>query len=212
MWRALLGEGSDELFAGYPHYRLFRAPFSFLPKSVQRDTALDVMCLMPKGRTVHKLMTSEIFNKDALDAAQQRVRPWFEAGDAANDMLRFEAETALVANQLMRVDKLTMAHSVEARVPFLDKKFAEYANAIPFGIKTENRVSKAIFRTAMQSRLPRTCSIVRNRARRGHKPFCRCRELLAIRWALLIWSNQIDQGARLVRPKTDARLIDIAVR
>jgi asparagine synthase (glutamine-hydrolysing) len=151
---ALLGEGSDELFAGYPHYRLFRAPFSFLPKSMQRDNALDVMCLMPKGRTVRKLMTSEIFNKDALEGAQQRVRPWFGAGDAANDMLRFEAETALVANQLMRVDKLTMAHSVEARVPFLDKNFAEYANAISFGVKTENGVSKAIFRTAMQSRLP----------------------------------------------------------
>lgn len=163
---ALLGEGSDELFAGYPHYRIFRAPFSFLPRSVQRDNALDVMCLMPKARTLRKLMTSEACNRGVLEDVEQRVRPWFKAGDTANDMLRFEAETALVANQLMRVDKLTMAHSVEARVPFLDKNFAEYANAIPFGTKTENGISKAIFRRAMQSRLPPN---VLNRPKSGKK-------------------------------------------
>jgi asparagine synthase (glutamine-hydrolysing) len=151
---ALLGEGSDELFAGYPHYRLFRPPFSFLPRSVQRDNALDVMCLMPRSGTLRKLMTPEICNRNVLEDIEQRARPWFDSGDTANDMLRFEAETALVANQLMRVDKLTMAHSIEARVPFLDRTFAEYANAIPFGIKTENGVPKAIFRKAMQSRLP----------------------------------------------------------
>ena len=151
---ALLGEGSDELFAGYPHYRLFRPPFSFLPGSIQRNAALDVMCLMPRSGALRKLMTPEICNAGVLGDIEQRVRPWFKEGDTANDMLRFEAETALVENQLMRVDKLTMAHSVEARVPFLDSTFAEYANALPFGIKTENGVPKAIFRRAMQSRLP----------------------------------------------------------
>lgn len=151
---ALLGEGSDELFAGYPHYRLFRPPFSLLPGSLVRKYALDVMCLMPHSRTLARLMTPSVRDREAIEAIERRIQPWFGGDDEANDMLRFEAETALVQNQLMRVDKLTMAHSVEARVPFLDKTFVEYANAIPFALKTENGVSKAIFRNAMQSRLP----------------------------------------------------------
>ena len=163
---ALLGEGSDELFAGYPHYRLFRPPFSFLPRSIQRDGALDVMCLMPGRGTLRKLLTPEMYNRGVLEDVDNRVRQWFEGGDTANSMLRYEIETALVANQLMRVDKLTMAHSIEARVPFLDKAFAEYANAIPFGIKTENGVPKAILRKAMQSRLPEA---VLNRPKSGKK-------------------------------------------
>jgi asparagine synthase (glutamine-hydrolysing) len=151
---ALLGEGSDELFAGYPHYRLFRPPFSLLPGSLVRKYALDVMCLMPSSRTLARLMTPGFRQRDAIEAIERRIQPWFAGDDEADDMLRFEAETALVQNQLMRVDKLTMAHSVEARVPFLDKTFAEYANAIPFALKTENGVAKSIFRNAMQSRLP----------------------------------------------------------
>jgi len=151
---ALLGEGSDELFAGYPHYRLFRPPFSLLPRRLVRKYALDVMCLMPGSRTLARLMTPGSCQPDALEAIERRIQPWFGGDDDADDMLRFEAETALVQNQLMRVDKLTMAHSIEARVPFLDKTFAEYANALPFGLKTEKGVAKAIFRKAMQSRLP----------------------------------------------------------
>ncbi|UWU90629.1 asparagine synthase (glutamine-hydrolyzing) [Bradyrhizobium sp. CB1015] len=151
---ALLGEGSDELFAGYPHYRLLRPPFSLLPGRLVRKYALDVMCLMPDSRTLGRLMTPGSYEPDALGAIERRIQPWFGGDDDANDMLRFEAETALVQNQLMRVDKLTMAHSVEARVPFLDNTFAEYANALPFALKTENGTAKAIFRKAMQSRLP----------------------------------------------------------
>ncbi|OKO85286.1 hypothetical protein AC630_06320 [Bradyrhizobium sp. AS23.2] len=151
---ALLGEGSDELFAGYPHYRLFRPPFSLLPGRLVRKYALDVMCLMPGSRTLARLMTPGSCQRDVLETIERRIQPWFGGEDDADDMLRFEAETALVQNQLMRVDKLTMAHSVEARVPFLDKAFVEYANALPFGLKTENGVAKAIFRKAMQSRLP----------------------------------------------------------
>lgn len=151
---ALLGEGSDELFAGYPHYRLFGAPFSLLPRELVRKYAIDVMCLMPSSRALSHLMNPNFYERNALETVERRIQPWFGGDDDANDMLRLEAETALVQNQLMRVDKLTMAHSIEARVPFLDRNFAEYANAIPFSLKRENGVSKAIFRKAMQSRLP----------------------------------------------------------
>lgn len=151
---ALLGEGSDELFAGYPHYRLFTPPFSLLPGRLVRKYALDVMCLMPSSRTLARLMVPGSYERDALETVERRIQPWFGGDDDADDMLRFEAETALVQNQLMRVDKLTMAHSVEARVPFLDRTFVEYANSLPFGLKTENGVAKAIFRKSMQSRLP----------------------------------------------------------
>lgn len=51
---------------------------------------------------------------------------------------------------LMRVDKMTMAASVEARVPFLDHKLVEFAMTIPRGLKYKNGVTKRILKRALK--------------------------------------------------------------
>ena len=55
---------------------------------------------------------------------------------------------------LMSVDKMSMAVSLEARVPFLDHKFVELAMSIPQSIKTKNNDSKYILKKAVRGVIP----------------------------------------------------------
>jgi asparagine synthase (glutamine-hydrolysing) len=55
----------------------------------------------------------------------------------------------------MRVDKITMATSVEARVPFLDHHLVEYAMGVPRALKVEGTSGKHILKRALEEILPR---------------------------------------------------------
>lgn len=66
-------------------------------------------------------------------------------------MLDFDFNVWLCDKLLMKVDKMTMAFSIEARAPFLDHKLIEFANKIP----PELRMNKYILRKAMSSVLPK---------------------------------------------------------
>jgi asparagine synthase (glutamine-hydrolysing) len=55
---------------------------------------------------------------------------------------------------LMRVDKMTMATSVEARVPFLDHNLVEYAMGLPRSLKVEGSSGKHILKRALEEVLP----------------------------------------------------------
>lgn len=66
----------------------------------------------------------------------------------------------LVEDLLMKADKMTMANSIELRVPFLDRRFVEWAQTLPLRWKVGDRangyVSKCILRSYARRRLPRT--------------------------------------------------------
>jgi asparagine synthase (glutamine-hydrolysing) len=55
---------------------------------------------------------------------------------------------------LMKVDKMSMAHALEVRVPFLDYQFVEFCATIPGDFKLKGFTTKAIFRSAMKGILP----------------------------------------------------------
>lgn len=55
---------------------------------------------------------------------------------------------------LMKVDKMSMAHGLEVRVPFLDYEFVEFCATIPGDLKLKHFTTKAIFRTGMKNILP----------------------------------------------------------
>ena len=59
-----------------------------------------------------------------------------------------EMKLRLPEHLLMRVDKLTMAHSIEARVPFLDHDVVEFANRLPWSYKLHNGVGKSLLKKA----------------------------------------------------------------
>jgi asparagine synthase (glutamine-hydrolysing) len=69
-------------------------------------------------------------------------------------MTYLELKLRLPELLLMRVDKITMAASVEARVPFLDHKLVEYAMGLPSSLKVKGRVGKHVLKRALEEILP----------------------------------------------------------
>ena len=82
----------------------------------------------------------------------ERERP---ASDFLARMTYLELKLRLPELLLMRVDKMTMAASVEARVPFLDHKLVEYAMGVPRALKVEGRSGKHVLKRALEEILPR---------------------------------------------------------
>jgi asparagine synthase (glutamine-hydrolysing) len=74
--------------------------------------------------------------------------------DFLSQMTYLELKLRLPELLLMRVDKITMATSVEARVPFLDHHLVEYAIGIPSNFKVNGRTGKHILKRALESILP----------------------------------------------------------
>src|SRR3984893_928060 len=74
--------------------------------------------------------------------------------DFAARMTYLELKLRLPELLLMRVDKITMATSVEARVPFLDHHLIEYAMGLPRNLKVKGATGKHILKRALESVLP----------------------------------------------------------
>jgi len=89
--------------------------------------------------------------------------------DAA--MLRLEQGGWLADDLLHRVDRMTMVHSLEGRVPFLDRAVVECANAIPSALKLRRGTEKYILREAFRAALP--ARLARRRKQRFNTPIHR---------------------------------------
>lgn len=76
------------------------------------------------------------------------------AGDLLGRMIYYELKYRLPELLLMRVDKMTMAHSLEARVPFLDHELIELAMRIPSAWKIHDGVPKSILKQAVRGLIP----------------------------------------------------------
>ena len=77
----------------------------------------------------------------------QRGRHWLSS------MQYFDLKTYLPLDILTKVDRMSMAHSLEARVPLLDHRLVEFAATIPPELKL-NGTGKFIFKQAMRGILP----------------------------------------------------------
>jgi asparagine synthase (glutamine-hydrolysing) len=97
---------------------------------------------------------------DRFDSYDVVERFWREAESAAvpTDLLQkmtyLELKQRLAELLLMRVDKMTMATSVEARVPFLDHEFVEFAFALPERMKVRDGLGKYALKKAVEGLLP----------------------------------------------------------
>lgn len=96
------------------------------------------------------------------------LSPFFNKGSLQlNEMLNADIHTFLT-HLLLKVDKMTMAGSVEARVPFLDKDLAEFLAGMPEHYKISGLTSKYILRRAMKDLLPK--SVVNRKKQRFFVP------------------------------------------
>lgn len=138
----LSGGGGDELFGGYP-WRYYRAVvndsfedyvdkyYGFWQRLVP-DGELQNM-FAPVWGDVKGVDTRDIFKGVFADHAPMLTRP----EDYVNHSLYFEAKTFL-HGLLVVEDKLSMAHSLESRVPFLDNDLVDFAMRVPVHLKLRN--------------------------------------------------------------------------
>jgi asparagine synthase (glutamine-hydrolysing) len=173
---ALSGVGGDELFGGYPSFHQVpqverAAGILHLTPWVARRAAADAAAgLWPGGRATRTLTAQPgigpayravrgLFGLGDLE--RLGVLPWIgehdlsrrfdppdpPSGDQA-DQVAFLELTRYLHNQLLRdTDQMSMAHSLEVRVPLLDDRVVEVALATPSGVR--NRPHKALLRRAV---------------------------------------------------------------
>src|SRR5690242_4389059 len=91
---------------------------------------------------------------EALEPIRQRFEEKAWERSPLHWMTYLDLNLRLPELLLMRVDKMSMAVSLEARVPFLDHKFVELAMSIPQAVKTKNGVLKYILKKAVRGVIP----------------------------------------------------------
>src|SRR5205085_6483817 len=71
-----------------------------------------------------------------------------------SQMMRFDLETYLPDDVLTKVDRMSMAHSIESRVPLLDNAVIDFASALPASLKIKNGRRKHILKEVASALLP----------------------------------------------------------
>jgi len=138
----LSGTGGDELFGGYP-WRYYRAVvnddfehyidkyYKFWQRLIPNSVIHKVFAPVWNGmKHVH---TRDIFS----DVFQHHEKKLSSPVDYVNHSLYFEAKTFLHGLFIVE-DKLSMAHSLESRVPFMDNDLVDFAMKIPVSLKLGN--------------------------------------------------------------------------
>jgi len=181
---ALSGEGADELFGGYLTYRanvlarrMRRLPAGLLRTALRGVRAWPVSdekigfeymakrflegCLMPPARAhVYWNGTFSDAEKCALAASPSPgtldgiLDELTMAGDNLAAYLWFDQKRYLPDDILMKVDRMSMAHSIEVRPPFLDHRLVEFAASLPPQLKIRGSRQKVLLKELMQGTLP----------------------------------------------------------
>lgn len=187
----LSGEGADELFAGYPIYAEPHALrlFDHIPRDARRFLGQMAATLPPgiKGRgfvmrgsqTLQEryMGNAKIFSEEEkaklvpwigdMKPYWTVTEPWYQAShhlDPVSQMQTIDGYTWLPGDILMKADKMSMAHSLELRVPFLDVAVFELARTIPPRFKVGQGTTKLALREALRGTLP---PILANRPKLG---------------------------------------------
>ncbi|MBS3649424.1 asparagine synthase (glutamine-hydrolyzing) [Pseudaminobacter sp. 19-2017] len=235
----LSGEGSDEMFAGYPKHLVERylgglagpgllsvagqalLAATSLPSFPNRRLRIAARA-MREGRfedrmvlwfgAVTRAEREQLWNGPGVFRALDE-RPFRPAPGSTplRRILHFDQTSWLPDNLLERMDMMTMAASIEARTPFMDVKLAEFASTLPDRWRIGGRVTKRIVREALGPRLPKA---VLHRPKNGFRmPVTEwfCGPLLEPARALLLGSDSIS-GSYLDRTTVGRLLSEHADR
>ncbi|MGA7521085.1 MAG: asparagine synthase (glutamine-hydrolyzing) [Acidobacteriaceae bacterium] len=93
-------------------------------------------------------------DKDYATRPMQRIMANSRDFGLVNRMLYVDTKTSLPDDLLLKADKMTMANSIELRVPFLDHKLLEFAASLPENQKVRGLTTKYIAKRALSSRIP----------------------------------------------------------
>ena len=187
----LSGEGADELFGGYTIYRepLSLRPFEFLPPALRR-AAGRLSDRIPEGTRGKSLLhrgsmpleeryygNARSFSDAQLRSVLREFRPeWTHQDvtapiyarsvgwDPVARMQHLDLFTWLRGDILVKADKMTMANSLELRVPFLDPEVYRVASQVPLDQKITKDTTKYALRKSLEGIVP---SHVLHRAKLG---------------------------------------------
>jgi len=187
-----VGEGADELFLGYPHWKMVlkyqNIADTFLPNfllkivvkilnffGINKDWRFEALRRVSLGQPIYwgpepyphlekmQILSPRLKKLFENTTSWEAIRPIHENFMAKskersnlNWMSYVDLNLRLPELLLMRVDKMSMGASLEARVPFLDHKFVEYSMSIPSKIKTRNKELKYILKKAVRGIIPDT--------------------------------------------------------
>jgi asparagine synthase (glutamine-hydrolysing) len=188
----LTGEGADEFLGGYPKhlYEHLVQPYQFIPRWLRKDFIEPVIRALPYRFNRAKTAIAAI----GIESFEERMPRWFGAlskeelaellvlkatvkhpevtnfSSTSNSPLRrilcFDQNSWLPDNLLERGDKMTMAASIEARMPFMDHELAEFVATLPDKFRVRGKTTKWILRQAMKQIVPET---ILNRPKIGFK-------------------------------------------
>lgn len=177
----LSGEGADELFGGYNIYKepLSLKPTHVFPKSIRRLLG-KLASMLPfniKGKNYlirasksveeRFIGNAYIFNEKERNrllikkapnspTPMDITKPFYDKVKGKDDttkMQYLDIHLWLAGDILLKADKMSMAHSLELRVPFLDKEVAAVSTKIPLKYKVNNENTKYALRLAAKRKL-----------------------------------------------------------
>ncbi|MBV9183158.1 MAG: asparagine synthase (glutamine-hydrolyzing), partial [Acidobacteria bacterium] len=179
----LSGEGSDELFAGYLTYQAdrYHALAAVVPLWLRKALFWSSLRLPVSDDKIGWEYKCKRFLQGSLlrpeqahvfwngSFSEQEKRGLFRFADGAplssllaamnsaqglERYLRFDQKYYLPDDILYKVDRMSMAHSLEARPPFLDPRIVDFASRLPERFKLHGSQSKYVLRSLMREKLP----------------------------------------------------------
>ena len=162
----LTGEGADEMFGGYERYARWRKlswqetvgrwlpasmappvwPFKGVRRLAGRDAAAAASLYRDPG-PMHRLFPGLVPGPGARERASARFADF-------RDRLLAVDQTAYLESLLVRQDKMAMAASVEARVPYVHLPLLRLVNRLPREIRVPGRVTKPLLKAIAERHLP----------------------------------------------------------
>ncbi len=175
---ALSGEGSDEIFGGYPIYRTMMTieALNRIPLAGAAGRVFDRFAdgkLRKYGRMLGKPIERryggvstafpeheipELLAYEHFPAGEDPIIRLYREADGLpllHRMAYVDMNTWLADDLLVKADRMSMANSLELRVPFLDHKVVEFVYSLPVGLKIRGARAKYLLKKSMEGRLPR---------------------------------------------------------
>lgn len=168
----LSGAGGDELFGGYPRYRITKilSMLQWMPSSLRglvgtlTGQPADVLRLPPGADLAERLLARPITETRSIvkgnwfieDAVSQKFTEHFSrvSGNAVRKFMEVDRHLWLVDESLKLADAVTMASGLECRVPFLDPRVIAWSHATPSNWHVGLKRTKALLKDTYRPLLP----------------------------------------------------------